>query len=216
MDVALYSLPFLLKGTMVTLWVSAVVASCSLLLGVFLGTLVCYGPAPVRWMITFYCDLIRGIPVPPFILMMYYGVPLLLGFPINNYVDAILALTAFTTAQVTEIARGAIQSIHFGQIEAGKAIGLGFWPRVLYVVFPQAIRRFLPPWVNNLTDVVKGSALISLVGIVELMLQIKQVTGRTYVPMPIYIAGTIIYFLINYSLSSASRKLEGRYAHIRE
>jgi polar amino acid transport system permease protein len=214
MDVALYSLPFLLKGTVVTLWVSAIVASCSLLLGVLLGTLVCYGPTPVRWTITFYCDLIRGIPVPPFIMMMYYGVPLLLGFPINNYVDAILALTAFTTAQVTEIARGAIQSIHFGQIEAGKAIGL--WPRVLFVVFPQAIRRFLPPWVNNLTDVVKGSALISLVGIVELMLQIKQVTGRVYVPMPIYIAGTIIYFLINYSLSSASRKLEGRFAHIRE
>jgi polar amino acid transport system permease protein len=216
MEVALYSLPFLLKGTLVTLWVSAIVASCSLLLGVLLGTLVCYGPAPVRWTITFYCDLIRGIPVPPFIMMMYYGVPLLLGFPINNYVDAILALTAFTTAQVTEIARGAIQSIHFGQIEAGKAIGLGFWPRVLYVVFPQAIRRFLPPWVNNLTDVVKGSALISLVGIVELMLQIKQVAGRIYVPMPIYISGTIIYFLINYSLSSASRKLEGHYAYIRE
>ncbi len=216
MEVALYSLPFLLKGAQVTLWVSAIVATCSLLLGVLLGTLVCYAPAPVRWTITLYCDVIRGIPVPPFILMMYYGVPLLLGFPINNYVDAILALTVFTTAQVTEIARGAIQSIHFGQIEAGKAIGLGFWPRVFYVVFPQAIRRFLPPWVNNLTDVVKGSALISLVGIVELMLQIKQVAGRVYVPMPIYIAGTIIYFLINYSLSSASRKLEGQFAHIRE
>jgi len=216
MEVALYSLPFLLKGTQVTLWVSAIVATCSLLLGVLLGTLVCYAPAPIRWTITLYCDVIRGIPVPAFILTMYYGVPLLLGFPINNYVDAILALTVFTTAQVTEIARGAIQSIHFGQIEAGKAIGLGFWPRVLYVVFPQAIRRFLPPWVNNLTDVVKGSALISLVGIVELMLQIKQVAGRVYVPMPIYIVGTIIYFLINYSLSSASRKLEGRYAFIRE
>jgi polar amino acid transport system permease protein len=216
MEVALYSLPFLLKGTLVTLWVSAIVATCSLMLGVLLGTLVCYAPAPVRWTITLYCDVIRGIPVPPFILIMYYGVPLLLGFPINNYVDALLALTVFTTAQVTEIARGAIQSIHFGQIEAGKAIGLGFWPRVLYVVFPQAIRRFLPPWVNNLTDVVKGSALISLVGIVELMLQIKQVAGRVYVPMPIYIAGTIIYFLINYGLSSASRKLEGHYAFIRE
>jgi len=76
---------------------------------------------------------------------VYYGLPLLLGFPINNFVDAIFALTVFTAAQVTEIARGAIQSIHFGQIEAGKAIGLGFWPRVVYVVFPQAIRRFLPP-----------------------------------------------------------------------
>ena len=216
MEVALYSLPFLLKGAVVTLWVSAIVATCSLLLGVLLGTLVCYALAPVRWTITLYCDVVRGIPVPVLIFTVYYGVPLLLGIPINNYVDAILALTVFATAQVTEIARGAIQSIHFGQIEAAKAIGLGFWPRVFYVVFPQAIRRFLPPWVNNLTDIVKGSALISLVGIVELMLQIKQVAGRIYVPMPVYIAGTIIYFLINYSLSSASRKLEGHFAHIRE
>src|SRR5262245_20943329 len=216
MDVALYAIPFLLKGAVVTVWVSAFVATCSLLLGVLLGTVVCYAPAPARWVITLYCDVIRGIPVPPFILMMYYGVPLLLGVPINEYVNALLALTVFTTAQVTEIARGAIQSVHFGQIEAGKAIGLGFWPRAFYVVFPQAIRRFLPPWVNNLTDVVKGSALISLVGIVELMLQIKQVAGRVYEPMPIYIAGTIIYFLINYALSSASRRLEGHFAYVRE
>jgi polar amino acid transport system permease protein len=217
MDLALYSLPFLWQGTLITLGISAVVTALSLVLGTLLGTLACYGPLLVRWAIRLlYCDVIRGIPVLVLIFTIYYGLPLLLGFEINSFVTAVVALTVFTTAQVTEIARGAIQSIHFGQIEAGKAIGLGFWPRVLYVVFPQAIRRFLPPWVNNLTDVVKGSALISLVGIVELMLQIKQVAGRVYIPMPIYIVGTIIYFLINYSLSSASRKLEGRFAHIRE
>jgi len=216
MEVALYSLPFLLKGTVVTLWVSAIVASSSLLLGVLLGTFVCYAPAPVRWTITLYCDVIRGIPVAPFILMMYYGVPLLLGFPINNYVDAILALTVFTTAQVTEIARGAIQSIHFGQTEAGKAIGLGFWPRMIYILLPQAARRFLPPWINSVTDVVKGSALVSLVGIVDLMLAIQQVIGRVYEPMPLYIVGSILYFLINYGLSSASQKLERHFAYIRE
>jgi polar amino acid transport system permease protein len=142
--------------------------------------------------------------------------PLLLGFPINNFLAAIVALTTFTTAQVTEIARGAIQSIHFGQTEASKAIGLGFWPRMIYIIFPQALRRFLPPYVNNVTDVVKGSALVSLVGIVELLFSMKQVIGRVYEPMPIYVVGTIIYFLINYSLSSASRKLEAHFAYIRE
>jgi polar amino acid transport system permease protein len=217
MELAIYSLPFLWQGTLITLGISAVVTALSLFFGVLLGTLSCYGPLPVRWAIRLlYCDVIRGIPVLVLIFTIYYGLPLLIGFEINSFVTAVVALTVFTAAQVTEIARGAIQSIHFGQIEAGKAIGLGFWPRVLYVVFPQAIRRFLPPWVNNLTDVVKGSALISLVGIVELMLQIKQVAGRVYVPMPIYIAGTIIYFLINYGLSSVSRKLEGHYAFIRE
>ena len=217
MDVALYSLPFLWKGTLITLAISALVAALSLVLGVVLGTLACYGPFLVRWAIRLlYCDVIRGIPVLVLIFTIYYGLPLLLGFEIDSFVTAVVALTVFTTAQVTEIARGAIQSIHFGQTEAGKAIGLGFWPRMIYIVLPQAVRRFLPPWINSVTEVVKGSALVSLVGIVDLMLATQQVIGRVYEPMPLYIVGAIIYFLINYSLSSASRRLEAHFVYIRE
>ena len=216
MELALYSLPFLWRGTLLTLLISALVATSSLLFGVLLGTLSCYSPLPVRWMIRLYCDVIRGIPVLVLIFTVYYGLPLLLGFPINNFLAAIVALTVFTTAQVTEISRGAIQSIHFGQTEAGKAIGLGFWPRMIYIIFPQALRRFLPPYVNNVTDVVKGSALVSLVGIVELLFSMKQVIGRVYEPMPIYIVGSLIYFAINYSLSSASRRLEAHFAYVRD
>jgi polar amino acid transport system permease protein len=217
MELAIYSLPFLWQGTLVTLGISALVTVLSLLFGVLLGTLSCYGPKPVQWAIRLlYCDVIRGIPVLVLIFTIYYGLPLLLGFEINSFVTAVVALTVFTTAQVTEISRGAIQSIHFGQTEAGKAIGLGFWPRMAYIILPQAVRRFLPPWINSVTDVVKGSALVSLVGIVDLMLATQQVIGRVYEPMPLYIVCSIIYFLINYSLSSASRKLEARFVYIRE
>jgi polar amino acid transport system permease protein len=101
-------------------------------------------------------------------------------------------------------------------MEAGKAIGLTFPQRLVYVVFPQAMRRFLPPWINSVADAVKGTALLSLVGIVDLMLAIQQVIGRTYEPMPLYILGALIYFVINYSLSLLSRRLEARYAHFRE
>ena len=118
------------------------------------------------------------------------------------------ALTLFTTAQVVETTRGAIQSIHHGQMEAGKAIGLDFGQRLAYVIFPQAVRRFLPPWINSVTDAVKGSALVSLVGVVDLMLAIQQVIGRIYEPMPLYVLGAVIYFAINYSLSSLARRLE--------
>lgn len=217
MDLALYSLPFLWQGTLITLGISALVAALSLVFGVVLGVLACYGPFAVRWAIRLlYCDVIRGIPVLVLIFTIYYGLPLFLGFEINSFVTAVVALTVFTTAQVTEIARGAIQSIHVGQTEAGKAIGLSFWPRMIYIVLPQAVRRFLPPWINSVTDVVKGSALVSLVGIVDLMLATQQVIGRVYEPMPLYIVGAIIYFLINYSLSSASRRLETHFAYIRE
>ena len=215
MQVAIYSLPYLLNGLLVTLAVSGLVVAFSLLFGVVLGTVLSYGPAPMRWPIRFYSDVIRGIPIVVLIFSVYYGLPPL-GINLNNFVSAVAALILFTTAQVIEITRGAIQSIHFGQTEAGKAIGLGFWPRMVYIVFPQALRRFLPPWINNVTDAVKGSALVSLVGIVDLMMSIQQVIGRIYEPMPLYVLGTLIYFAINYSLSSLSRQLEARYAYIRE
>jgi polar amino acid transport system permease protein len=216
MELAIYALPFLWKGLLITLAFSGVVAALSLVVGVLLGTIGCYGPWPLRWIIHLYSDIIRGIPVLVLIFTVYYGLDLLLPFTINSFLAAVIALTVFTTAQVAEIARGAIQSVHFGQTEAGKAIGLGFWPRMIYVILPQALRRFLPPWVNNLTDVVKGSALVSLVSIVDLMLSIQQVIGRVYEPMPLYVVGAIIYFLINFSLSSLSRRLEAHFAYVRD
>jgi ABC-type amino acid transport system permease subunit len=78
------------------------------------------------------------------------------------------------------------------------------------------MRRFLPPWINGVTDAVKGSALVSLLGVNDLMNSIQQVIGRTYDPLPLYILGAAIYFLINYGLSSLSRSLELRFAYIRE
>jgi polar amino acid transport system permease protein len=215
MQLAIQSLPYLWHGLLVTLVVSALVVVLSLLFGVVLGTIITYGPVPLRWAIRIYSDVIRGIPVLVLIFSVYYGLPPL-GINLDNFVSAVTALTLFTTAQVVEITRGALQSIHFGQTEAGKAIGLGFWPRMIHIVFPQAVRRFLPPWINNVTDAVKGSALVSLVGIVDLMMSIQQVIGRIYEPMPLYVLGTLIYFAINYSLSSLSRQLEARYAYIRE
>jgi polar amino acid transport system permease protein len=215
LELALHSLPYLWQGLIVTLAVSGLVVGFSLIFGVLLGTLVCYAPTPLRWIIHLYSDVIRGIPIIVLIFSVYYGLPPL-GINLGNFPSAVVALTVFATAQVTEIARGAIQSIHFGQAEAGKAIGLGFWARMLYIVFPQALRRFLPPWINNVTDTVKGSALVSLVGVIDLMMSIQQVIGRVYEPMPLYIVGAIIYFLINYSLSDLSRRLEARFAYIRE
>ena len=215
MELIVQSLPFVTKGLAITLQVSALVVSLSLVAGVLLGVALSYGPLPVRLLVRAYSDVIRGIPVLILIFAVYYGLPAL-KVNLSNLTAAVAALTMFTTAQVIETTRGAIQSIHHGQMEAGKAIGLGFGQRLLYVIFPQALRRFLPPWINSVTDAVKGSALVSLVGVVDLMLAIQQVIGRVYEPMPLYLLGAAIYFAINYSLSSLSRRLEQRFAYIRE
>ncbi len=215
MDIIIQAIPFVTKGLWVTLQVSFLVVAMSLAAGVVLGAGLVYGPLPLRWLIRGFSDVIRGIPVLVLIFAVYYVLPPL-GINFSNITSAVVALTVFATAQVVEIARGAIQSIHHGQMEAGKAIGLRFGQRFAWIILPQAMRRFLPPWINSVTDAVKGSALVSLVGVVDLMLAIQQVIGRIYEPMPLYLLGAFIYFAINYTLSTLSRRLEARYAYIRE
>lgn len=215
MELALASLPFLWQGLIVTLQVSALVVTGSLAIGLVLGVAAAYGPAIVQWPIRIYSDIIRSIPLLVLIFAVYYGSPAI-GLALPAFWAATLALTVFKVAHVIEIVRGAVGSIHNGQTEAGKAIGLTLMQRLNYVIFPQAMRRFLPPWLNSVTDSVKGSALVSLVGVVDLMLSIQQVIGRTYEPMPLYVLGALIYFTINYSLSLLSRRLEARFAYIRE
>jgi polar amino acid transport system permease protein len=212
---AIQSLPFLWHGLLITLQVSALVVVFSLVGGILLGVGIVYGPRWLYWPIRIYSDFFRGIPLLVLIFFIYYALPL---FSINltNFVSVVVALSAFETAHIIEVVRGALQSIPRGQNEAAKTIGLRFSQRLVYVIAPQAVRRFLPPWINAVVDTVKGSALVSLVGIVDLMLAIQQVIGRTYIPMPLYVLGALMYFVINYSLSSASRRLEARFAYIRE
>ncbi len=214
-DFALKTLPFLWEGLTVTLYVSAMVVALSLVAGVLMGIGFTYGPRWLRFLLRVYSDILRGTPLLVLIFSVYYLMPFA-GVNLNPLPAAVMALSAFKTAHVGEIVRGALQSIAAGQTDAAKAIGLTFAQRLAYVILPQALRRFLPPWINSVTEAVKGSSLVSLVGIVDLMLASQQVIGRTYEPMPVYVLAAFMYFLINYSLSVASRRLEARYAYIRE
>jgi His/Glu/Gln/Arg/opine family amino acid ABC transporter permease subunit len=215
MDQILYAFPFLIEGLGITLLISAIVVALSLVIGVLMGVALVYGPWPMKLVVRLISDCIRGIPILVLIFVVYYGLPPL-GLQLDSFWAAVAALTLFKAAQVIEYVRGAVSSIPTGQMEAGKAIGLIFPDRLRYVIFPQVFRRFLPPWINGVADAVKGSALVSLLGVVDLMQAINQVIGRTYEPLPLYILGALLYFAINYSLSSFSRHLERRFAYIRE
>ena len=209
------TLPFLWQGLLMTLFVSASVVAISLFAGVLAGVGFAYGPWWLRLPLRVYSDVLRGTPLLVLIFSVYYLLPLA-GVNLNPLPAFIAALAMFKTAHVGEIARGALQSIARGQTDAAKAIGLTFAQRLSHVILPQAVRRFLPPWLNAVTDAVKGSALVSLVGVVDLMLSAQQVIGRTYEPLPVYLLAAAMYFAINFSLSLASRRLEARYAYIRE
>jgi polar amino acid transport system permease protein len=206
------ALPFLWRGLAITLAVSALVVALSLLAGAALGLVRVYGTPLLQSAVQAFSDVVRGIPVLVLIFFVFYGLPAV-GVHVHSFTSAVLALAIFSTAQVTELARGALQSIHPGQDEAAKAIGLTFAQRMATVILPQATRRFLPAWVNSVTDAVKGSALVSLIGVVDLMMAIQQVIGRTYQALPLYLLGGAIYFTINYGLSQLSRRCEQRLSY---
>ena len=215
LNAIIYALPFLTAGLLVTLVVSLLTVGLSLVLGGLLGLVLVYGPTPLRWIVRGFSDVVRGIPILVLIFFVYYALPIT-GLNLQPFSAAVLALTVFKTAQVIENIRGAIGSIPGGQMDAAKAIGLTFPARLVYVIAPQAVRRFLPPWINGVTDAVKGSALVSLLGVSDLMHSIQQVIGRTYDALPLYVLGALFYFAINYTLSMLSRWLELRYSYIRE
>jgi polar amino acid transport system permease protein len=215
LNAIVYALPFLTTGLLVTLVVSLLTVSLSLVLGGALGLVLVYGPTPLRWLVRGFSDIVRGIPILVLIFFVYYALPVT-GLNLQPFSAAVLALTVFKTAQVIENVRGAIGSIPRGQMDAAKAVGLTFPARLTYVIAPQAVRRFLPPWINGVTDAVKGSALVSLLGVSDLMHSIQQVIGRTYDALPLYVLGALFYFAINYTLSMLSRRLELRYSYIRE
>jgi len=211
MSAAIAALPLLWAGLITTVLISLAVIACSTICGIIGGLGLTYGPRALRWPLRLYIDIIRGIPLLVLIFIVYYGLPAL-GANLPAVPTAILALSLFKTAQVTEVVRAALEGIPRGQHDAGKAMGLSIPQRFFLVLLPQATRHALPPWVNLVADTVKDTTLLSLLGIVDLMLSIQQVIGRTYDAMPVYLLGIGIYFSVNYALSTLSRALEARLA----
>lgn len=210
MTLFLQTIPFLIDGMLVTLLVAISVIVLSLVVGIPLGCVLVFGPVWARVPIRIYTDFVRGVPILVLLYFVYYGLPAM-KVNLPSLAAAIVALTAFKSAQIVEITRGAFQAVPKGQTEAAKSIGLGLMDRFIYVLAPQAVRRFLPPFVNSAVDTVKGSSLVSLLGIVDLMLALQQVIGRTHVALPLYLVGAFMYFAINFPLSLLSRRLEKRF-----
>lgn len=210
----LAGLPQLLRGLRMTLEISAVVLVVGTALGFVIGLVLEYGDLPLRLLARGYVDTIRGIPVLVLIFACYFGLPAL-GLGLSALQAGLVALSVFAAAHIAEIVRGGIDSIPRAQTDAAQAIGLRFWQRLRLVILPQAVRRILPPWVNAAVEIVKGSALLSLLGVGELLLAMQNVVGYTFIVLPFYTVTAFLYFIVNFTLSRAAGLLERRFAYLR-
>jgi polar amino acid transport system permease protein len=129
------------------------------------------------------------------------------------FLSALITLSIFEGAYITEIVRAGIQSIEKGQWEASSALGFSRWQQMRYVVLPQAVQRILPPLASQFISTIKDSAIVSVISIQELTFQAMELMASTYLTFEIWITITIMYLMLTLSCSLAVERLE-RYMRI--
>lgn len=197
------------QGLALTLEISAAAVIFGTLLGFAVGILLTYARAPLRLLVGFYVDVMRGTPVLVLILAAFY-MPSVIGLSLTATQAGILALALFAGAHIGELVRGALQAIPPGQTEAAKSIGLRFGQIFAYVLLPQALRMMLPPWINTGVELVKGSTLLSVIGVGELLLTTQEIIGRNFMTMEFYVFAGLLYLLVNIGLEQIGRTVERR------
>lgn len=202
--------PQLLQGALVTVEVTSV----SLLLGCVLGLLIGMGRLHPerRWVYGFctaYLAVIRGTPLLVQLFILFFGLPQF-GIMLPAFLCGVLGLGIYSGAYVSEIVRGAIQSIDRGQMEAARSMGLSSRQAMLNVILPQAVVRMIPPLGNEFIALIKNSALVSLLTIHDLMHEGQKIISVSYRSLEVYLAIALMYFVLTGLTTLALRHVEQR------
>jgi polar amino acid transport system permease protein len=179
------------------------------LLGLVVAVFRVVPARPVNWLAIGYINLIQGTPLLGQLFVFFFGLPLV-GLSVDSWTAAALSLSIYASAFFGEIWRGSLQSISQRQWEAGAALGLTYRQRLFNVVLPQAIRISVAPTVGFLVQLVKNTSLTALIGFIELTRASQIISGATFAPLPVYLSAAAIYFVICFSISQFSQKLERR------
>jgi polar amino acid transport system permease protein len=168
------------------------------------------GMAPL---VAAYVQLFQGIPLLVQLFLAYYGLGLF-GINTSPWVAAGMGLTLYTSAFLAEIWRGCVASIPRGQWEASASLALSFYEQLRYIILPQAIKIAVPPTVGFLVQVIKGTALASVIGFMELTKVGKTIANATYSPFLVFSCVAILYFVLCYPVSLYAKHLERKiHAH---
>ncbi len=201
---------FIVKGVFITLEYSLLAVCIGLIIGVLLAICKVVDVKALRVLAHGYTSIFRGTPLLIQLSIVYFGFPGLLNIQLSVFAAGILAFSMNSGAYVSEIIRAGIESVDKGQTEAAKAIGVPPILRMKDIILPQAFRYILPALVNELINLVKESALISIIGEMDLMRRAQMVSAETYnFFMPMLTAAAAYYFLV-LIISSFAMILEKR------
>lgn len=157
--------------------------------------------------VALYVQLFQGTPLLMQLFLAYFGLALF-GINVPAWLAAGLALTLYTSAYLVEIWRGCVDAIPRGQWEAADSLALSFGEKMRHVIGPQALRIALAPTVGFLVQVIKGTALASVIGFIELTKAGTMITNATFRPFTVYACVALMYFALCFPISAWSRRLE--------
>jgi polar amino acid transport system permease protein len=200
----------LLHGAAVTVEVTA----CALVLGCVMGLLVGIGRLDPRRRIVYgictaYVTVIRGTPLLVQLFLLFFGLPQF-DILLPAFVCGVLGLGVYSGAYVSEIVRGAIQSVDKGQLEAARSIGMSSAQAMRAVILPQAIVRMIPPLGNEFIALIKNSALVSLLTIHDLMHEGQKIISVSYRSLEVYLMIALVYLILTSAAGLFLRRMEQR------
>lgn len=202
-------LPLLLRGAWITVQLTLVSAGLALVVALVAGVARMSTVWIIRFVSGAYIEIFRGTSVLVQMFWFFFALPLF-GISLNPFTAGVLALGLNVGAYGAEVVRGAITSVPKGQTEAAIALNMSPWQRISRVILPQAFVLMLPPFGNLLIELLKATALVSLITIPEMTFRgtsLQQTTGRT---LEIFTWLLILYFVIAYPLTLGVRWVERR------
>jgi polar amino acid transport system permease protein len=155
-----------------------------------------------------YVEIFRCTPLLVQIIWFYYAFPVVIGVDIPAHVAATLVLSLYTGAFYAEIVRGGVNSIERGQWDAAQALGLGRVQLLRLVILPQAVRRMIPPFMNQSIIQLKNTSLVSTIAVADLLYEGQMITAATYRPLEVYTMVAVLYFAVLFPLTLGAQWVE--------
>ncbi len=204
--------PMFLKGALGTLRYAAIAVAGGTILGALIAIMRLSGNKLLAGIATIYTDVLRGTPLLVQMYIAYFFLPLV--FPVLNKVDkevtVLIALTLNSSAYVSEIIRGGINSVDIGQTEAARSLGMSASHTMTKIILPQAVKNILPSLANEFILLIKNTSIVSVIAIQELTYKSSIVRTNTFRAFEPLIVSAFIYFTVTWILNQGVRVLERR------
>ncbi len=201
---------FLGQAALRTLWISLLAISIGSLMGVIFGWLLSVSKNVGAFTLASILDVFRSVPLIIQLVLFFNFAPMI-GLRLDPFDAGLIVLTVYTSALVANVARGGIEAVGIAMRRAARSLGMTYWQDLRYVVWPIGLRAVFPAWVGVALGVMKDSALVSVLGYVELLKASQILITRTQETILILAVAGAFYFALSYPISLYASRLEERW-----